>query len=191
MQRVLPDQPPRKISFDEYVIRQYVDDDAQAIVEAVTESYEHLHPWMPWIQYEPQDVNERRKLIREWSERWDRGEEFPMGVFRGDTLVGSTGFHLRGPDGSVDIGYWLHSDEVGKRIISRAVRVLLDVAFSLQGIDCVHICHDRANEPSRRIPEQLNFLLVESTEREKEAPGEEGVLMRWEMSKDRFMRQVR
>lgn len=186
MKRFLSVHPPSKISFDEYVIRQYVDDDAQAIVDAVTESRDHLQPWMPWMQHEPQDVHARQKLIREWNELWERGEEFPFGIFRGDSLVGSTGFHLRGPNGTVDIGYWLHAKEVGKRIISRSVRVLLDVAFSIPEIHSVNICHDSANHSSRRIPERLDFLLVETSKRQKEAPAEEGMLMRWEMSKDRF-----
>lgn len=186
MSRFLVEHPPRSISFDEYVIREYDVDDARAVMNSVTESREHLRPWMPWIQYEPLDVHARRKLIREWRESWEKGEDFPMGIFRGDSIVGGTGFHLRGPEGTLDIGYWLHRDEVGKRIISRTVRVLLRVAFSLKTIESVSICHDRANTTSQRIPERLGFELVETSERQKEAPGEEGVLMRWEMTKDRF-----
>ena len=186
MSRFLVERPPSSITFDEYEIRQYVIDDARAIMESVTESREYLRPWMPWIQYEPLDVHDRRKLIREWRELWKKGEDFPMGIFRGKVLVGGTGFHLRGPEGTLDIGYWLHHDEIGKRIVSRTVRELLRVAFSLSTIEFVYICHDRANTASQRVPERLGFELIETSERQKEAPGEEGVLMRWEMSKQRF-----
>lgn len=187
MPRHLVHKPPRSIRFDDYEIRQYVTDDARAIMESVTASRGHLQPWMPWIQHEPLDVHQRRKLIREWKDLWEKGEDFPMGIFRGDSLVGGTGFHLRGSDGTLDIGYWLRFDEVGKRIVSRAVRALLNTAFELPTIENVYICHDRANVASRRIPENLGFILVETSERQREAPGEEGVLMRWEMSRDRFM----
>ena len=187
MSRTLVEHPPNIIQFDEYEIRRYVASDARPLMESVTESRDHLRPWMPWIQHEPLDVHARRKLIREWDEAWDKGEDFPMGIFRGERVVGGTGFHLRGPEGTVDIGYWLHVNEVGKGVISRAVGALLDTAFSRLNIDYVYICHDRANRASQRIPERLGFVLVETSERTPEAPGEEGVLMRWEMSKDRFM----
>lgn len=189
--RRLQQAPPSRVEVDDFIVRQYVVDDARAVMEAVTESREHLRPWMPWIKFEPLDVHARRKLIREWTESWNNCEDFPMGIFRDQRLFGGTGFHLRGPDGTVDIGYWLHPEAVGQRVISRTVRALLGVAFTLPEITHVYISHDRANADSRRIPERLGFTLVETSEREAEAPGEEGVLMRWEMSKDSFTKQVR
>jgi RimJ/RimL family protein N-acetyltransferase len=157
-------------------------------MESVTESREHLRPWMPWIRFEPLDVHARRKLIREWNESWANAEDFPMGIFRHGRLIGGTGFHLRGPEGSVDIGYWLHPEAIGQRVISRTVRALLDSAFALDEISHVFITHDRANVASQRIPENVGFALVETAHRQQEAPGEEGVLLRWEMTRDNWIR---
>jgi ribosomal-protein-serine acetyltransferase len=184
--RRLKQAPPSVLYVDDLIIRKYEVDDARAVMESVTESREHLRPWMPWIQFEPLDVHARRKLIREWDQSWANAEDFPMGIFRDGLLIGGTGFHLRGPEGSVDIGYWLHRDAVGQRVVSRSVRALLDTAFGLEEITHVFITHDRANVASGHVPERVGFTLVETSERQKEAPGEEGVLMRWEMTRDNW-----
>ena len=184
--RRLLHSPISRIEIDDFVVRKYEIDDARALMVSVTESRDHLRPWMPWIKFEPLDVHARRKLIREWAQSWQNHEDFVMGIFRNNQVIGGTGFHLRGPIGSIDIGYWLHPDVVGQRIISRTVRRLLDVAFGLEEITHVSISHDRANVASRRIPERLEFTIAETTEREPEAPGEEGILVRWEMTRAKW-----
>lgn len=186
--RRLKQSPPSLLYVDDLIIRKYEVDDARAVMESVTESREHLRPWMPWIQFEPLDVHARRKLIREWDQSWANAEDFPMGIFRDSRLIGGTGFHLRGPEGSVDIGYWLHRDAVGQGVVSRTVRALLDAAFGLEEITHAFITHDRANVASQRVPERTGFTLIETTHRQKEAPGEEGVLMRWEMTRNTWFR---
>ena len=172
---------PVPLQVGEYVVRKYELSDAQALVDAVTESHEHLEPWMPWIKFEPQSVVQREVLISTWSEAWDDRAEFVMGIFLGDRVIGGTGLHLRGDINTVDIGYWIHVDFVARGIATQVADALTSTAFSLwEEIDTVVIIHDEANVASGKVPARLGFEHVFTGQREPEAPGESGVMYRWE-----------
>jgi RimJ/RimL family protein N-acetyltransferase len=108
-----------------------------------------------------------------------------MGIFSGDQVVGGTGLHLRGAVNTVEIGYWVHVDYIGKGIATQVAGALTETAFALWAeIDTVEIHHDQANEASAAVPRRLNFEHVETSNREPEAPSEIGVLVRWIKRRD-------
>jgi RimJ/RimL family protein N-acetyltransferase len=140
---------------------------------------------MPWIKFEPQSVIQREELITTWNESWEQRTEFVMGIFSGDQVVGGTGLHLRGAVNTVEIGYWVHVDYIGKGIATQVAGALTETAFALWAeIDTVEIHHDQANEASAAVPRRLNFEHVETSNREPEAPSEIGVLVRWIKRRD-------
>ena len=172
---------PDSLQVGEYVVRKYEPADAKALVIAVTESCEHLRPWMPWIKFEPQTMTQRAELIKVWNEAWEQRTEFVMGIFLDDRVVGGTGLHLRGDVNTVDIGYWMHVDYIGKGIATRVSAALTETAFAIwPEIDTVVIVHDEANIASGKVPLRLGFKHVSTGQREPEAPGESGVMYRWE-----------
>ena len=178
--RRLESGPPERIVLDDgLVVRRYAETDAAALRDAVTLSIEHLRPWMPWIAHEPQSVEQRVTLIREWNKEWDDLTGFGMGIFDSDECVGSTGLHLRGPEGSIEIGYWLSAAHQGRGIITRAVTALTRVALDLPGIAVVEIVTDEANERSAAVARRCGYELVERFTRNREAPGDSGIGLRW------------
>jgi RimJ/RimL family protein N-acetyltransferase len=136
---------------------------------------------MPWIKFEPQSVIQREELIRSWNQAWEDRTEFVMGIFLDDRVVGGTGLHLRGAANTVDIGYWVHADFTGKGIASQVSDALTLEAFRLwPEIDTVVLVHDEENTASGKVPARLGFKHVLTEKREPEAPGESGVMYRWE-----------
>jgi RimJ/RimL family protein N-acetyltransferase len=172
---------PVPLQVGDYVVRKYELSDAQALVDAVTDSYKHLEPWMPWIKFEPQSVIQREELIATWNKSWEQRTEFVMGIFLGDRVVGGSGLHLRGNEKTVEIGYWVHVDYIGRGIATQVSDALTLEAFRLwPEIDTVVIVHDEANIASGKVPARLGFKHVLTGQREPEAPGESGVMFRWE-----------
>jgi RimJ/RimL family protein N-acetyltransferase len=136
---------------------------------------------MPWIKFEPQSVNQREELIRSWNEAWEDRTEFVMGIFLDDRVVGGTGLHLRGDENTLEIGYWVHVDYIGRGIATQVSQALTETTFALwEEIDTVVIVHDEANTASGKVPARLGFEHVLTEQREPEAPGESGVMYRWE-----------
>ncbi len=175
---------PSEIHVGDYVVRRYETSDAPALVRAVTESLSHLLPWMPWAAYEPQSIEQKEDLIRTWAGEWDSGTNFTMGIFLGERVVGGSGLHLRGAENTVEIGYWVHADFLGKGIATMVSQSLTELAFAIWAeIDIVEIHHDEANIASGRVPLRLGFQHVRTVERIPEAPSESGVGFHWAMAR--------
>lgn len=84
----------------------------------------------------------------------------PLGVFRGDELVGGAGLHDRNEPADVEISYWLVEEWRGKGIATRVTRALTDLAFTSPGVQRVLIKHLPDNERSARIPVRLGFRRI-------------------------------
>ena len=187
-ERVANFTPGQLIVVNELTIRPYASDDARELMEAVTESVEHLRPWMPWIQFEPQDIHDKRKLIKSFSEEWELRTGFTMGIFIGDRLVGGTGFHVRGPHDSLEIGYWVRVGFMGRGIAARVTRALVDEAFRHAAVQRVFIKHDEANVRSRTVPERLRFTIHEISQREPLAPADSGTFISWVLTREAWQK---
>jgi ribosomal-protein-serine acetyltransferase len=176
--------PTRPILRGDLVIRPYRNEDAAALVQSVTESIEHLRPWMPWIAHEPQSVDDRRAFIAESNANWAGGGDMGFGIFIGEKVVGGCGLHRRvGPTG-LEIGYWVHVDHVGRGIATTAAGALTSAAFTLPPIAYVEIHHDKANVASGRVPEKLGFVLVAEAPDEIQSPADIGIDCAWSISRE-------
>lgn len=171
--------PESSETADGLVVRRYRENDAAALHEAVCSSVDHLRPWMAWIAQEPRSLEQRTSLIREWNAAWDGGREFPMGIFNGSGCVGSTGLHLRGDEGTVEIGYWVAAAHAGRGVATSVVKQLCSVAEVLDGIRSVEIVTDVANERSGAVAARCGFRVVEEFTVEPMAPAESGHRLRW------------
>lgn len=188
----LGEYPRERVEVDGFVVRRYTLDDAATMVDAVTASIEHLRPWMPWIAYEPQSIEQRRSLLEEWSNEWETKESFAFGIFANDVLVGSTGLHVRSGPGTLEIGYWVHAGHVGRGIATLGARAMVEVGFEIPDVDAIEIVHDPSNIASRRIPEKLEFAFVGEFVRADDshyaqmplAPAEQGMGCRWRLNRN-------
>jgi len=173
--------PCGELLLDEFALRRYQREDAPALAVAVSESLEHLRPWMPWIALEPTSLKDREKLLAQWDRDWEDGTQYSFGMFRGGRVVGGAGLMRRIGGGGLEIGYWVHREFVGRGYATSAARALTTLGLSLRGVTHIEIHHDRANVASRRIPEKLGFEMVGERAVEAAAPGETEVNCIWRM----------
>ena len=98
--------------------------------EAVTESIEHLRPWMPWIAEEPLHGRAASRAASPAGRPlWDAGDRV-YGMFVGDEVVGGCGLHARIGPGGLEIGYWVRAGRTGRGYATAASRLLTDIAFA-------------------------------------------------------------
>lgn len=177
---------PDTIRTPRLTLRQWGRDDAAALSAAVTESLEHLRPWMPWIAVEPITIAQRVALIDHWHADWERGGDLVTGIFSDGTVVGSSGLHRRRGPGVLEIGYWVHVDHIGRGIATEAARALTTAAFTVAEIERVEIHHDKANVASEGVPRRLGYTMLDESPDAVTSPGEVGIDCRWAITKQEW-----
>jgi RimJ/RimL family protein N-acetyltransferase len=171
---------PYRIETDRLVLRCWEPRDAVALKEAVDASLDHLRPWMPWAQHEPQSLDEKVALLRRFRGQFDLDEQYVYGVFDRDDsrVLGGSGLHPREGDGaSLEIGYWIRADATRRGLATEVTAVLTRVAFELCGVERVDVRVDPPNERSRGVPRKLGFV-EEATLRRRLPPARDGEPMR-------------
>ena len=166
------------------VLRHYQGDELQALLEAVTASLAHLRPWLPWASAEPLEPG-LSGFIRQSAARFRRGEDFSYAIWddAASLIVGGAGLHPRLGPGRIEIGYWVRAGWLRRGIATVTARALTSAAFTMPGIEEVHIHCDEANLASAAVPRRLEFRLSQIVDDEVDAPAEVGRSMEWTMSR--------
>lgn len=164
-------------------LRQWVEDDVDALAAAVAESIDHLRPWMAWIAREPLSRDDRLELLRRNRREWAEGGDVVVGAFLDGQVVGGAGLHRRaGPD-TVEVGYWIHADHVRQGYATEITAALTTAAFTVDGIERVEIHHDKANIASAGVPRRLGFTPTGEHPDEIAAPAEVGIDCGWAVTR--------
>jgi RimJ/RimL family protein N-acetyltransferase len=125
---------PERRELASFVLRSYEVGDGPLLADATNESYEHLHPWMPWATPH-QSVEDSERLVRQFRARYLLAEDFVIGVFSldGKRLLGGTGFHLREgaiSTGCAEMGMFVRASEAGRGLGTQILDGLLAWGFS-------------------------------------------------------------
>jgi RimJ/RimL family protein N-acetyltransferase len=152
--------PPYRIETERLVIRCWEPRDAAALKEAVDASLDHLRPWMPWAEHEPQTLDEKVELLRGFRAAFDTGADFIYGIFEPDEsrVLGGTGLHTRQGEGSLEIGYWIHVDAIGRGLAKETSAALTRAAFEHAAVDRVEIRVDVPNTRSQNVALGLGYM---------------------------------
>lgn len=171
--------PERLAGQDGLVLALWRVSDAEALAQAVAESYEHLQPWMAWTAMEPVPIERRRAQIVRWRQEFEQNEGAVYGIFVRGQIAGGCGLHRRVAEGGLEIGYWIHPRFARQGWATRAAGLLTAAALALPDVTHVEIHHDRANRASGGVPRKLGFELVGEKPREPAAPADTGVDCVW------------
>jgi RimJ/RimL family protein N-acetyltransferase len=118
--------PAYRIETKRLVVRCYNPSDAVWLAESVTESIEHLRPWMPWVHNEPEPIEEKVQRLKRFRGMFDLGQDFIYGIFNQDDtkLLGGTGLHTRLGESELEIGYWIHKDFINQGLVTESTAAL-------------------------------------------------------------------
>ena len=174
--------PPDAVTHDGITLRRWTPELAPAMVAAVTESLDHLRPWMPWAQ-EPPTLDAQLTRAREASEAFDAGRDFAYAITpagRTDTILGSCGLHGRQGPHTLEIGYWVHPAHVRQGIATKVVHALTKIARAMD-VPRVEIRCDEANTASAAVAAKASFSLetVIALDRPPRTPAETCREMVW------------
>jgi RimJ/RimL family protein N-acetyltransferase len=167
-------------------LRRWTLRDQAAVYDAVTASFDHLHPWAPWAA-RPPSFEDEKAFVAQAVRDWDEGRAFAYGIFDADgALLGSAALMRPEGTGQMEIGYWVHAAHVRRGLATAAAAALTRAAFGLAGVTGVRIRCDEANVPSAAVPRRLGYRLDHVEVRQPAAPAERGRLQCWVMARGAF-----
>jgi RimJ/RimL family protein N-acetyltransferase len=175
--------PAYRIVTPQLIIRCYNPSDAQLLQTSVTESLEHLLPWMPWAADEPKPLETRVEHLRQFRSKFDTGQDFVYGIFNPQEtrLMGGTGLHTRIGGEALEIGYWIHKDFINHGYATETSAALTKVAFEVSKVNRVEIHCAIENVRSAAVPRKLGYTLDGTLRRRGFASGRAVDQMVWSM----------
>jgi ribosomal-protein-serine acetyltransferase len=177
------DSPPEHLSSGPVELRRWRAADAELCLRLVSESLEHLRPWMPWAT-SGYDLAAAQGFVRRCETDWAAGTAFNYLILVNGEPAGSSGLAARIDPGGLEIGYWVHPAYTGRGVATGAAAALTAAALALPGIDHVEIHHDELNLASGRVPAKLGYAHVETGPRTREpAPATSGVSKVWRITR--------
>jgi RimJ/RimL family protein N-acetyltransferase len=168
-------QPAYRILTHRLLIRCWDPADAPLVERAVQANLEHLRPWMPWINQEPEPLEEKIARLRRFRSQFDRDESYIYGIFNPEEtrVLGGTGLHPRTGPGGIEIGYWIDKDFINRGLATETSVALIKVAFEIHKVRRVEIHCDPHNIRSAAVPRKLGFI-HEATLRQRLTDGAGG-----------------
>lgn len=151
---------PTELLGERIVLRQYRDEDAPALWDAVNGSRERLLHWMPWVK-DHVSIEFSRDYIRRMQAKWILREDLPMGIWSiaDARLLGATGLHrIDWNVPAMEIGYWLCPDAEGNGYTTEAARLIAKFAFDQLKAERLEIRCDALNVRSAAVPRRLGFV---------------------------------
>jgi RimJ/RimL family protein N-acetyltransferase len=176
------ERPAEVLAHDPVTLRRWRAGDAEVVFGLVSQTLEHLRPWMPWAAdgYSAADAAD---FTGRCEEDWRSGTAFNYAISADGQAVGSCGLMSTIGAGGFEIGYWVHHAHTRRGLASAAAAAVTQGAFALPGIDRVEIVHDEANAASGGVPRRLGFTEVDRRRStvELSAPGESGTCIVWRL----------
>jgi ribosomal-protein-serine acetyltransferase len=173
--------PDETIDLGPATLRRYREDDLDDLVRAVTESEDHLGPWLPWVAAHSRasEAEFLAQAIRDW----ESGTAWNYAIRAGEAFAGGIGLMARIGPGGLEIGYWVHRDFTRRGLATAASAALVEQAFRLPGVDRVEIVHDELNVASGGVPRKLGFTEVGRRALELPPPEGTGVGVIWRLTR--------
>lgn len=151
---------PLPIVTPRLIIRPVAPGDGAEICDAINETWDEVHTWMPWAK-ERYTIDAEEAIVRRSYAAFILREDFRMVAIDRATgrMAVFTGLHrfdwgLR----RIEIGYWTRKEFHGHGLATEAANALTRYAFAVLNARTVCICHADGNEPSRRVIEKLSFV---------------------------------
>jgi RimJ/RimL family protein N-acetyltransferase len=180
--------PAYRIVTPQLVIRCYNPADAPLLAASITESIEHLLPWMPWAAAEPEALDIKIERLRQFRAKFDLGQDFIYGIFnpQENRLIGGTGLHTRIGADALEIGYWINKNDLNHGYATETSAALTKVAFEINRVKRVEIHCAVENLRSAAVPRKLGYTHEATLRKRSFANGQLSDSMVWSLFADEY-----
>ncbi|MGB3437344.1 MAG: GNAT family protein [Actinophytocola sp.] len=130
---------------------------APEFAQHVAAAQDHLLKWLPWSTSAAEEEG-AEKLLQRYADAQARDEGRILGIWVGGKLVGGTLFRVWTRSmGTCELGVWLAPEAVGRGLVTRASKVMIDWAFRVRGMHRVEWRCATTNTRSSAVARRLGM----------------------------------
>jgi ribosomal-protein-serine acetyltransferase len=140
-------------------LEMYTPFDAEELFNVIEKNREYLREWLPWVDgtKEVSNINGfLEKSIKEYSEKKRIG--YLIKIDKKIVGILDAFLHNKSTE-TYQIGYWISKVESNKGIMTKSVKILMDLVFNIFNAKKIEIYCATTNLPSNKIPQKLGFKL--------------------------------
>jgi ribosomal-protein-serine acetyltransferase len=147
-----------KLKVDDTIALELIDHHhAEVLYELVKANRLHLREWLPWVDH-MRSVDDFKKYITSSKQRYVNHAEVGYMIMANQAMIGRLGlYNIDLANKSASIGYWLDQQWLGKGIITRCCKTVIEVGFTRLQLNRIEIRAATENYKSQAIPERLGF----------------------------------
>jgi len=149
---------PTRLTTPRLLLRHWVAEDRAVYEQAISGSFEHLRPWLPWARL---PVEELWDELQTFLKKPESANDVLFAIFDAaeSTVLGGIGVHARGEEHERELGYWLCQGATGLGIMTEAVSEVTTAVFAALPIASITIVCDPANVRSAGVPRRAGYEL--------------------------------
>src|SRR5688572_16347478 len=119
-----------KIRVDDTIVLELIDyHHAELLYQLVKTNRLHLREWLPWVDH-LRTVEDFRKYINSSKQRYVNHSETGYVILCNHVMTGRIGlYNIDLNNKSASIGYWLSKEWLGKGVITRSCKAIIDDGF--------------------------------------------------------------
>ncbi|RKL67226.1 ribosomal-protein-serine acetyltransferase [Salipaludibacillus neizhouensis] len=130
---------------------------ADELFKVVDRSRESLGEWLSFPAF-TKGVQDSKTFIEKSLNRFAANNGYWSGIWHKGELAGSIGYlYIDSQNSKTEIGYWLGKDFVGRGLVRKACKLMIEHAFTDLQLNKVEINIATKNIKSKAIPEYLGF----------------------------------
>ena len=154
--------PPQRIETPRLVLRCWEPTDTSLFESALRRSRDHVGAWIPPALDEPSEPTAIEQRLARFKAEFHAGVGFVYAIFDSTekAVLGEAGLMPRLGPRTLELGYWVHVDHVGRGLATEASHALTLAGLALPEIDRIEIHCDSKNAPSAAVPRKLGYHLV-------------------------------
>ena len=147
-----------QIKVDDTIVLELIDDHhAETLYQLVKINRLHLREWLPWVDH-MRSVDDFKRYINSSKLRYSNQTEMGYVIMADRIMIGRVGlYNIDAGNKTASIGYWLDQQWLGKGIITRCCKAVIDEGFGRLQLNRIEIRAAAGNVKSQAIPERLGF----------------------------------
>jgi RimJ/RimL family protein N-acetyltransferase len=144
------------------LLRPWRASDAPALRAAIDESLDALRPWMSWAPEEPTTLDVLAERLSRYAREFAEGSRWRYAVVHAETrvLLGGASLHPYPGPGALEVGYWVRTSWLRRKVASAAAAALARHAFDAHGVERAEIWCDTENHASAHVARGLGFTYI-------------------------------